>query len=659
MRKKYLTTLGKTAMLCAFSVFLATSNPIDMHAQVYRDFTGLYNALESDMDYNTALMHTITAEPDENGEYTGIVGYGYKLTSVENSYYSLVFQNRSVNAPVTYSIIKVVNGVEEKVSSVDVSMGARQVQNISVSANQTYYVLAYTDNKQNVSGDSYITINAAVDDCGDSPESAKTMNVSETLNGTLDGKGDVDYIKFTAPETNSDLGSIVAVTFANDTVGCGAEFHLFDNNLKELSGTAATLTQGKQKKGTLSLSSGKTYYISVTAANSTAAVQNGKYHISLAQVADDVSDGMTGANNVSIGSKDTGVIQSSTDIDMFKVNTGNLKGFQVVFYNNGSDSSALYCNVLRGSGKLIKSVRVTGSNNKTMDITGLDKNTNYYVKVSGTSGAAYSFKVDELDYKIKYHVNGGENAESNPHSYVYGVGAAISEPTRENYEFLGWYKNSSFVGSKVTKISDTKYGDVTLYARWKKSSALDLSNIRASKITDTSVTLKWSNNLRCTGFEIYQGDKKIGTTKRFKTSYKVTGLSAGKQYSFKVRTYKKKGDDITYGNFITLKQYTALPAVNITYTKGDSVSWSKGQISLSWDKIQKANVGYEVYISSTKYGPWKKKILTSSDVTSYTIKNIYKKAYWVKVRGVMKTSKGKTVYGAYSTPTKVYAKTQK
>ncbi len=71
-------------------------------------------------------------------------------------------------------------------------------------------------------------------------------------------------------------------------------------------------------------------------------------------------------------------------------------------------------------------------------------------------------------YKITYYLNKGTLAEDAPFGYSYGDTFELPTPTRINYEFLGWYTDKNFTESKkVTTISPTTSGNITLYAKWK------------------------------------------------------------------------------------------------------------------------------------------------------------------------------------------------
>lgn len=91
-------------------------------------------------------------------------------------------------------------------------------------------------------------------------------------------------------------------------------------------------------------------------------------------------------------------------------------------------------------------------------------------------------------YKITYNLNGGTNAKSNPSTYVKGVGVeSFADATRSGYKFLGWYKDSAFK-TKVTSISKTATGSITLYAKWQKKSAYSKNYV----VGKATYTVKYS-----------------------------------------------------------------------------------------------------------------------------------------------------------------------
>ena len=70
-------------------------------------------------------------------------------------------------------------------------------------------------------------------------------------------------------------------------------------------------------------------------------------------------------------------------------------------------------------------------------------------------------------YNIIYELDGGTNGEGNPSGYTYGIGVgSFADAAKEGYTFEGWYSDNTFA-AKITSISTTQTGNVTLYAKFK------------------------------------------------------------------------------------------------------------------------------------------------------------------------------------------------
>ena len=66
---------------------------------------------------------------------------------------------------------------------------------------------------------------------------------------------------------------------------------------------------------------------------------------------------------------------------------------------------------------------------------------------------------------ITYVLNGGENSASNPDQYAEGDTIRLSDPTRDNYSFCGWYLDKKYT-RKIIEIPRNTKGDITIYAKW-------------------------------------------------------------------------------------------------------------------------------------------------------------------------------------------------
>ncbi len=84
--------------------------------------------------------------------------------------------------------------------------------------------------------------------------------------------------------------------------------------------------------------------------------------------------------------------------------------------------------------------------------------------VSADGSLVLKLYYDRETYGITYNTNGGTNA-SNPSSYVYGSNVTLADATKDGYYFAGWYTDAACT-EKITSITSTTTGDITVYAKW-------------------------------------------------------------------------------------------------------------------------------------------------------------------------------------------------
>ena len=88
----------------------------------------------------------------------------------------------------------------------------------------------------------------------------------------------------------------------------------------------------------------------------------------------------------------------------------------------------------------------------------------------GSGGGGGAPAPEPQQFAVTYHLDGGANAASNPTTFTAGTAVALDAPTREGYEFLGWYADSKFE-VRVTEIPADASGDVDLWAKWALKAA--------------------------------------------------------------------------------------------------------------------------------------------------------------------------------------------
>lgn len=106
-----------------------------------------------------------------------------------------------------------------------------------------------------------------------------------------------------------------------------------------------------------------------------------------------------------------------------------------------------------GTVKITATAKYKSKSNKTVSAS-------VYIKVG-------TVVVKPATYKISYVLNGGTNGSGNPTSYTAGKGVAkLANATKSGSVFVGWYSDATFK-NKVTSISASAKGNITLYARFE------------------------------------------------------------------------------------------------------------------------------------------------------------------------------------------------
>ena len=90
------------------------------------------------------------------------------------------------------------------------------------------------------------------------------------------------------------------------------------------------------------------------------------------------------------------------------------------------------------------------------------QNSNY--KVLTIPNITSNITIDRY-YEITYNLDSGTNNPNNPDRYLVSNNVNISNPTRQDYIFGGWYTSSTLQGTQITSTSQLS-GNSVLYAKW-------------------------------------------------------------------------------------------------------------------------------------------------------------------------------------------------
>ena len=143
-----------------------------------------------------------------------------------------------------------------------------------------------------------------------------------------------------------------------------------------------------------------------------------------------------------------------------------------------------------------------------------------------------------------------EFAGANGISYVFG-GASASDSVQNNYfdptgAFGDWY-SSVAAGTTIANNINMKTGVASFPPGYSGSSDTTPpstpTNLSATAVSSSQINLTWTaatDNVGVTGYNIYRGGTKIGTSAT--NSYSDTGLSASTQYSYTVSASDAAGN---------------------------------------------------------------------------------------------------------------------
>lgn len=93
-----------------------------------------------------------------------------------------------------------------------------------------------------------------------------------------------------------------------------------------------------------------------------------------------------------------------------------------------------------------------------------------------------------LVHSMKYVLDGGVNHPDNPLVFTESDAFPLKEPTKEGYEFLGWYTDSTFQ-NQITEVAAGTEEDITVYAQWKKIPEADLPTPAPTRRPNWNVTV--------------------------------------------------------------------------------------------------------------------------------------------------------------------------
>ncbi|MDE6149537.1 MAG: fibronectin type III domain-containing protein, partial [Ruminococcus sp.] len=159
-----------------------------------------------------------------------------------------------------------------------------------------------------------------------------------------------------------------------------------------------------------------------------------------------------------------------------------------------------------------------------------------------------------------------------------------------------------------------------------------------------SVKLTWDKVTGAQGYIIYKYDTakksyvRVTKTTNTNNSYTVSGLNAGTSNKFAIKAYKTiDGKECASKTYPSVTVNTYLPAVTNFKASADINS-----VKLTWDKVTGAQ-GYVVYWYDTAKKSYVRVTKTTTNVNTYTVKNLASGTSYKYAIRAYKTVDGKEV----------------
>lgn len=198
-------------------------------------------------------------------------------------------------------------------------------------------------------------------------------------------------------------------------------------------------------------------------------------------------------------------------------------------------------------------------------------------------------------------VSGAEGYEVYRYSSTSGEWL-LAERTRDAHAEIEDLLSASTYKFKVRAVQGTQTGEFSKEFT-TATAPRDVDYLRASSKTKTSVTLSWNQVRRADKYQVYKYNSNTGSWKRLittsKTSYKVTGLSSGTYYKFKVRAVTEALGYKYYGDFEDIKVKTKSSSASssssgyIGLAKAKQIALDRAGVSASNAQFVKTELDYD------------------------------------------------------------------
>lgn len=393
----------------------------------------------------------------------------------------------------------------------------------------------------------------------------------------------------------------------------------------------STLKGGANDGPLIGKSSGGTKYsciFTLTVSGTSAGVSKFKAHVSTTNRSDPLDNGGVSAFLVKSEANYKSYVGSYGDD--FSLSSGEYEASEcslITYYDTATTGIS--------GPHLVATFSGLNLSNGTYYVMFVPKNSNYTGYNDCNLGWTKVNNIEEApSYTVTLNTNGGAINSGNVTSYSYGVGATLpTNVTKTGYTFGGWFTNSSFTGTAVTKISTSDTGNKTYYAKWTvinytisytlNNGTVSSSNKSSYNIETATFTL--NNPTRVgytfngwTGTDITGSSKSVTISKGSTDNREYTATWTANKYTV---TYDGNGgmygesstftDEATYGQPYTTQNNDS----RFVYPKYEFIGWNEKRDGTGTDWTDYINeewvwTGENYAKNITLYAQWRKVAVT-------------------------------------------------
>ena len=261
-----------------------------------------------------------------------------------------------------------------------------------------------------------------------------------------------------------------------------------------------------------------------------------------------------------------------------------------------------------------------------------------------TSSLSFSWnKLDDVDgYKVyKY------NEKTNNYNLIKTItNSSITNYTDENLTSSSVYKYKVKGYKSINSLY--YYGDYSdVFTESTKVN--NVTNLKLNSRNSNSLNISWNKIAGVDGYAIYKLDFSTNTYQKIATiygdsttNYTNRNLTSATNYYYKIKTFKNSNGINYYSNFSSTLKATTRPLQPSLYLS----SPTSKSIKSSWSKISSRTTGYEIYMSTSKYGTYS--LVGTTSNKNFTKTSLTKgKTYYFKVRAY-RTVDNTKIYSLYS-----------